>query len=224
MSTLSSGHKGRPDRSPGAARLSSPAYEANHQPILEVVRSEIADRPGDVLEIGSGPGQHIALFARAFSDHVFWPSDPMDAHRQSTAAWCAHFQTGNVMPPISLDAAADDWRLGSPNHPPASKLSGMICINVLHITPWSVAQGILRGAGKHLGEEGVLLVYGPFSVDGAHTATSNARFDASLRAENPEWGVRDTGKIGREAEKHGLVLTKMVDMPVNNFVLVLKRR
>ena len=162
-----------------------------------------------------------------FSDapsHVFWPSDPIDAHRQSIAAWCAHFQTTNVMPPIYLDAVADDWGLGKPNHPPARDLSGIICVNVFHIAPWSVAQGVLRGAGKHLTDDGVLLVYGPFSVDGEHIAESNARFDGSLRAENPEWGVRDTREIATEAETHGLVLTKTVEMPVNTFVLVLNRR
>jgi len=224
MSTLNSSYSRRPDRSTSAGCLSSPAYEANHQPILEVVRSEIADRPGNVLEIGSGPGQHVALFGRTFAHHVFWPSDPMDVHRQSIAAWCAHFQTKNVMPPIYLDAAADDWGLGKPNHPPARDLSGMICVNVFHIAPWSVAQGVLRGAGKHLTDDGVLMVYGPFSVDGEHIAESNARFDGSLRAENPEWGVRDTREIAIEAETHGLVLTKTVEMPVNNFVLTLNRR
>ena len=224
MASFVSDYSNRPDRVAGGRRLSSPAYEANHEPILEIVRAALAGRPGAILEIGSGPGQHIALFGRELPDHVFWPSDPIEAHRRSIAAWSAHAGATNVMPPIALDAAAEDWPLAATDGLPEENLSGMICINVFHITPWAVAQGVMRGAAKHLIDHGVLLVYGPFSVDGVHTAASNARFDASLRAENPDWGVRDTREIGKEAEQHGLVLANTVEMPVNNFVLVLKRR
>jgi len=204
-------------------RFNSPAFHNNHQPILEVVRPHLEDTPGHVLEIGSGPGQHVAVFGAAFPAQTFWPSDPLYAHRKSVAAWCAHHNVSNVRAPVELDAADEDWRLGARGRPPAENLRAILCTNVFHIAPWEVAQGVLRGAGKHLAGDGALFVYGPFSRDGTHTAPSNADFDASLRASNSHWGVRDTADISSEAALHGLVMDRIVEMPSNNFVLVLKQ-
>jgi SAM-dependent methyltransferase len=204
-------------------RFNSPAFHKNHQPILEVIRPHLAGGTGHVLEIGSGPGQHIAVYGKEFPDHVFWPSDPVAAHRESVAAWCAHNQVTNVKAPVELDAAYKDWQLGTQGRPPAQDLCAILCTNVFHIAPWDVAQGVLRGAGQHLAEDGALFVYGPFSRDGAHVSPSNADFDVSLRASNAQWGVRDTAEIALEGAKHALVLDQIAEMPSNNFVLVIKR-
>jgi hypothetical protein len=105
--------------------------------------------------------------------------------------------------------------------PPGRDLAAIVCINVLHVTPWAVAEGLLAGAGRHLARHGRLFVYGPFTRHGVHTAPTNAAFDASLRAADPAWGVRDVGSIETAARARGLRLLEIADMPANNLTLVL---
>ena len=126
------------------------------------------------------------------------------------------------MAPVGLDAAAADWGLDRPGMPPATDLAAIVCVNVLHIAPWAVTEGLVAGARRHLAPDGRLIVYGPFARDGAHTAPSNADFDRALRRQNPDWGVRDTADIDRVARGHGLRLEEVVKMPANNLMLLLK--
>ena len=204
-------------------RLTSPAFDRNGRPILGVLRRVLGDRIGDVLEIGSGPGQHVAAFAAALPGLVWWPSDPDPVLRASIGAWRETCGCSNLMPPVALDAAEPDWPLGRPGNPPDTDLAAMLCINVLHIAPWAVAEGVLRAAGRHLAPDGRLILYGPYTRDGVHTAPSNAAFDAALRAQDPAWGVRDTADIAALAEASGLVIAETVDLPSNNICLIICR-
>ncbi len=203
-------------------RFQSPAFERNHRPIIEALRSRLDLESGHVLELGSGPGQHISVMAKAFPKLTFWPSDPYPAHRESVEKWRAHHGVNNVMDPFALDAS-ESWNLKGDHAPQSGDIQAVLCINVLHVAPWSVAQGVLKGSAAHLGREGALFLYGPYSVDGQHISEGNASFDAAIRAENDAWGVRDVGEISTEAETHGLVIAERVEMPSNNFILVVKK-
>jgi hypothetical protein len=128
------------------------------------------------------------------------------------------------MAPVELDAAQTDWPLGTPGFPPDRGISAIVCINVLHIAPWAVAEGLMAAAGRYLAPDGRLILYGPYAVGGAHTAPSNAAFDASLRAQDPQWGVRDTDAIAALAVAHALTIAETVAMPANNLSLVISRK
>jgi SAM-dependent methyltransferase len=202
-------------------RLDAAAYHRNGAPILAVVTRVLGAAAGDALEIGSGTGQHIMGFARAMPRLTWWPSDPNPVHRRSIEAWRRHEGLGNVMAPVALDASRPDWPLGAAGFPPDRGLSAIVSLNVIHIAPWTVAEGLVAAAARYLRPDGRLILYGPYAVGGAHTAPSNAAFDASLRAQNPQWGVRDTDDIAQLAAAHGLAIAETVAMPANNLALVL---
>jgi hypothetical protein len=206
-----------------ARRLDAPAFHRNHRAISAVLARHLDAVTGDAVEIGSGSGQHVAAFAAAFPGLVWWPSDPLSAHRASIDAWRLEAGAANIMPAVAIDAAAD-WRLGGEGMPPGRDLAAIVCINVLHVAPWAVAEGLLTGAGRYLARHGRLFIYGPFTRDGIHTAPSNAAFDASLRATDPTWGVRDVGRIEMVARDRGLRLLEIAEMPANNVTLVLVPR
>jgi SAM-dependent methyltransferase len=202
-------------------RLDAPAFHRNHAPIGAVLSDFLDGRHGDVLELGSGPGQHATEFARRFPDATWWPSDVSDSHLRSIAAWRAHAALPNLRPPIFIDIAEPDWRLDVHGMP--EQFMAMFSANVLHIAPWTVSLGLLAGAGRHLRLDGRLFVYGPFRRDGRHNAPSNAAFDARLRADDPDWGVRDTAELREAAQAHRLALTEIVELPANNAILVFER-
>jgi SAM-dependent methyltransferase len=205
---------------PADGRLRAAAFVRNHQPIWSVIGRFLADRSGNVLELGSGTGEHVVAFARASPGVTWWPSDASRRHLASIAAWRAHAGLPNVEAPIRIDLLPDEWDRELPVRDP---LLAMLCVNVFHITPWRVTENVLAGAGRRLQPDGRLFVYGPFRREGAHTAPSNAEFDAALRRENPGWGVRDTGEIAEAAARHGLRIGEIAAMPANNFTLVLER-
>jgi SAM-dependent methyltransferase len=202
-------------------RLDAGAFHRNHPAIWSVLSKFLMGQSGDVLEVGSGTGQHAVEFARQAPALVWWPTDVADSHLRSISAWRASSNLPNLQPPARLDASQLDWGLGELGLP-ASFLA-MFCANVIHIAPWSVAQGLLAGAGRHLRDEGRLFLYGPFRRDGVHNAPSNAAFDESLRRDNPQWGVRDTADLRKLAEANGLRLAELVEMPSNNAVLIFER-
>jgi len=170
---------------------------------------------GLVLEIGSGTGQHVAHFARALPDFVFQPSE-MDRERHaSIAAWIAHEKLANVRPPLAFDVTQLPW--------PVRAADAIVCINVIHISPWEATAALMRGAGEILPPGGVLVTYGPYRRDGRHTAPSNEEFDASLKARDSSWGVRDLEAVAAVAKKEGLELEEVVAMPANNFTVVFRR-
>jgi SAM-dependent methyltransferase len=203
-------------------RLDSPAFHRNHEPIWSAMAPFLQGRDGEVLELGSGTGQHIVEFARRTPSLTWWPSDIYPSHLASISAWRAHADLANLRAPQRIDLADPDWTWRA-NGKPGGALTAMLCINVLHISPWQVAQNLLAGAGRFLSDDGRLFVYGPFMREGRHTVPSNADFDASLRAENSAWGVRDTGDLQAAAQPAGLSLVDIAEMPANNLVLVFAR-
>ena len=201
-----------------AGRLDAPAFHRNHEPIWQVLAPHLETARGAVLELGSGTGQHAVTFAARTPALTWYPSDLQETHLASIDAWRAHAGLANVAPPQRIDLTDAGW-----TWTPGGSLAAMLCINVLHISPWAVSENLIAGAGRLLAPDGRLFVYGPFKRDGAHTAPTNAEFDASLRARNPAWGVRDTRDLAALAAASGLILTDIVPMPANNFVLVFAR-
>ncbi|MGI9407660.1 MAG: DUF938 domain-containing protein [Hyphomicrobiaceae bacterium] len=199
-------------------RLDAPPFHRNKEAILEVVRRHLTMDTGDVLEIGSGTGQHAVNFAAAFPSLTWHPSDPDARHRTSIDAWRREAELNNIRPALNLDACATPWSLPEG----VSALAGVICINVLHIAPWDVSAGLFHGAGRVLEPGAPLMIYGPFKRDGQHTAPSNAAFDDQLRRSDPVWGIRDICDLERLAGDAGLALVEVNSVPANNFVLVFK--
>ena len=215
------GRDGRPTEPDG--RLDAAAFHRNHQRIWAVLERFLAGRSGDVLEAGSGTGQHVVHFARHAPGIVWWPSDLNEAHLKSILAWRAHAGLKNIRPPLKVDLADPVWcqEMNDGSGPP--KLLAVFSANVIHIAPWRVAEGLFAGAARYLRDDGLLFLYGPFKRDGRHTAVSNAVFDTSLRQNNPEWGVRDIAEVEALAACTGLALRETVEMPANNMILVFDR-
>lgn len=204
-------------------RLDTPAFHRNHRPIWAVLEKFLAGRTGDVLEAGSGTGQHVAYFARQNPAITWWPSDLSAAHIASIAAWRAAAGLPNIRPPQRIDLSDPGWSVAAVDGCAPDKLLAIFCANVIHIAPWRVAEGLFAGAARHLREDGRLFLYGPFKRDGRHTAVSNAVFDTSLRAQDAEWGVRDVGDVTTLAERVGLERAEIFEMPANNLILMFAR-
>ena len=203
-------------------RLDAPAFHRNHEAIWSAISGFLAAQSGDLLEIGSGTGQHATALAPRAPGVTWWPSDIYDSHLKSIAAWRTYSSVASLRPPQCIDLSDPDWSWtgdAGRNMP----LTAMLCINVLHISPWRVSKNLFAGAGRFLRKGGRLFVYGPFRRDGAHTSPSNAAFDASLRAENPEWGVRDVSDLNGLAKSAGLTEAEISPMPANNLVLAFTR-
>ncbi len=193
----------------------APAAERNSQPIEKVLAQSLP-ASGLVLEIASGTGQHAVHMARAFP-HVSWqPSDADPVARDSIAAWREEAALANLLAPLALDVLDQPW--------PMASADAVVCINMIHIAPWDCALALFRGAAAILPAGGLLYLYGPFRFHGAFTAESNAAFDASLRARDPAWGVRDLDDIEPAAAAAGLALADTVAMPANNHSLLFRRR
>ncbi len=195
-------------------RQHSSAAERNRVPILAVLQ-RVLPAEGTALEIASGTGQHAAHFAAALPQWQWWPSDGTAAALPSIAAWCTGL--ANVQPPLLLDVLAPHW----PGAPAA--VEAVFCANLIHIAPWPTCAALMQGASRHLAPQGLLLLYGPYIVDGEPTAPGNLAFDADLRARNPAWGLRRLGAVLDEAGAAGLRLRERVAMPANNQMLVLAR-
>ena len=196
-----------------AAALTSPSVARNREPILAVLR-RVLPAGGIVLEIASGTGEHAMHFAAALPELTWQPTDRDPEARRSIAARRAAAVLPNLLPPLELDAAAPSW--------PVERADAIVAINMIHIAPWSAAEGLMAGAARLLAPGGILYLYGPYQENGRHTAPSNAAFDASLRARDPEWGVRDVGAVAELAARHGLALAERVAMPSSNLSLVFR--
>ena len=202
-------------------RLDAPAFHRNCEPIWQAIESLLIGKTGAVLEIGSGTGQHAVTYAARTPALIWWPSDISPVHRASIDAWRHGAALSNLRAPQSIDLMTAD--LNWHGNAEGERLTAILCFNVLHIAPWRVAENLFAGAGRLLSDGGHLLLYGPYMRDGIHTAPSNAAFDTSLRARNPEWGVRDLADISALAKTNGLKLARIVDMPANNLVLAFAR-
>jgi SAM-dependent methyltransferase len=193
----------------------SPAVARNRDPILAALRPFLPAH-GTVLEIASGTGEHAAYFATHLP-HLTW--QPSDVDPEALAGIEAHRAAANapnLRAPIALDVTAPVW--------PVTRADAVVSINMIHISPWASAQGLMAGAAQLLAAGGVLYLYGPFKENGVHTAPSNTAFDESLRARDPRWGVRDVGDVRALADSHGFDFIERVAMPANNLSLVFRRR
>jgi hypothetical protein len=191
-----------------------PAVARNRDPILAVLRRVLPAR-GTVLEIASGTGEH-AVHCAAGLPHLLWQPTDIDSNAlRSIAAYRHAAQLPNLLAPLELDVTSPVW--------PVKTAEAIVSINMIHIAPWAAAEGLMASAGRLLTDGNVLYLYGPFKENGLHTAPSNASFDASLRRQNQEWGVRDIGEVSELARKHRLILVERVTMPANNLSLVFRR-
>jgi len=188
--------------------------ERNKGPILDVL-ARVLPRQGVVLEIASGTGQHVLHFAKALPGLAWQPSDPDPELRESIALRVKEQQLANVNRPIELDVSKLPW--------PLQTADAVVCINMIHVAPWSATLALLEGTKALLPTQHVLFLYGPYRRYGQHTSKSNEQFDSDLRAHDPEWGVRDLEAV-EAAASSGFVLAEIVEMPANNFSLIFKRR
>lgn len=194
-------------------KRTAPATARNREPILAVLARVVPDG-ARVLEIASGTGEHAVFLAARLPVATWQPSDPDADARASVEAWRLEAGAERVLPPVALDVCASPW--------PIARADVVVCINMLHISPWSATEGLMQGAAALLPAGGVLYLYGPYRRGGAHTAESNAAFDASLRARDPAWGVRDLEAVVAEAARRGFELSEIAEMPANNLSVVLR--
>jgi hypothetical protein len=195
------------------AKQHAPATPRNREPIRQVLARELPPR-GTVLEIAAGSGEHAIYFARAFPALTWQPSDASDAALASIAAWRAEAELDNLRAPVALDVTAAAW--------PVAQIDAIVCINLVHISPWEATLGLFSGAARLLPCGGLLYLYGPYRFSGAFTSPSNAEFDRSLRDRDPRWGVRDVDDLVVVAGSHGLALRDTIEMPANNHSLVFR--
>ncbi|MES2602738.1 MAG: DUF938 domain-containing protein [Pseudomonadota bacterium] len=195
-------------------RLEYPATLRNRDAILDVLRG-VLPASGLVLEIASGSGEHVVHFAQAFPGLTFQPSDPEDAALQSIKAWTQDSGLSNVRRPVVLDASSDHW--------PVTAADALLCINMIHIAPWRATEGLFHGAARLLPGGAALYLYGPYRRADVVTAPSNEAFDASLKARNEEWGLRDLETVADLARSVGFSAPAITEMPANNLSVVFRR-
>jgi len=195
-------------------RLYLPHVARNREPILAVLR-RVLPSTGLVLEVASGSGEHAVHFANALPALTWQPSDCDPQSRDSIAAHRTAAATPNLLAPLGLDVTSPAW--------PMNRADAVVCINMIHIAPWAAAQGLFAGARRLLPAGSIVYLYGPYRIDGRHTAPSNEQFDAWLRSQNDAWGVRDVSEVADLAAENGFMLTETVPMPANNFSVVFRR-
>lgn len=201
-------------------RRYAPATQRNREPILEVLR-QVLPPTGTILEISSGTGEHAIFMAPQLAPRHWLPSDPNPDARASITAWQQAAPCANLLPPIDLDASSPKWSVESDES--LDPIAAIVNINMVHIAPKSAYLGLMAGASRILPHKGILYLYGPFKQSGVHTAPSNEAFDASLKSQNPEWGIRDLEEIATAAETHNLHLHKIFPMPANNLSVIFQK-
>ncbi|MCY7398480.1 MAG: class I SAM-dependent methyltransferase [Sphingomonas bacterium] len=195
-------------------RRSAPAVARNVAPIIAVLEEWLPAR-GSVLELASGTGEHVIAFARHFAQLAWQPSDANSDSIGSIAAWRDVHPSDNLAAPFALDARDAVW--------PVAHADAIVSINMVHISPWAAALGLLDGAARLLGAGAPLILYGPWIERNVATAPSNLAFDGELRARDPEWGLRDVDAFAAAANERGLTLVERRAMPAHNLMLLLRR-
>ena len=202
------------DEAGAEARRHAPATLRNRDAIIDVLRDHLP-ATGNVLEIASGSGEHIVHFAEAFPQIAWQPSDREPAALHSIAAWAADAALANVLSPLLIDVEQPEW--------PIAHVDGIVCINMVHISPWSATQALFAQASARLSVPAPLYLYGPFIRHDVTTSDSNLEFDASLKQRNPAWGLRDVAQVDEIAQQCGFSRTALTEMPANNLSLVYRR-
>ncbi|CAN5916498.1 DUF938 domain-containing protein [soil metagenome] len=196
-----------------AVKRFAPSPGRNAGPIREILQ-RVLPATGTVLEIASGTGQHAIGFAKAFPALTWIPSDPEASSRESIESWRAEAQLPNLEAPLDLDVRGE-W--------PARRIDAIICINMIHISPWDATQALFVQAGERLAPGEVLFTYGPYRFHGVYGAESNAGFNETLKARDKAWGVRDVDDLKALAKANRLELVETVEMPANNHSLIFRR-
>ncbi len=205
------------DHSAGAGRH-APATLRNRDPILAVLPGYLGGCRA-VLEIASGTGEHAAYLAPrlGIAELIWQPSDYDAENLAGIDAHAAASDCSSILPACRIDVAQPDWA-------PPQPCDAIFCANMIHIAPWTAAEGLFAGAGRLLPQGGPLILYGPYRRDGVHTAPSNADFDASLQARDPSWGVRDLeGEVVPLARRNGLSLDSIDSLPANNLIVIFRK-
>jgi hypothetical protein len=200
---------------PSDPRQYRPHVARNRDPIFVVLRRVLPPR-GLVLEVASGSGEHAAYLAARLPALTWQPSDPDPRALASIASHRTETGALNLLPPLHLDVTAGAW--------PVERADVVMCCNMIHIAPWAACEGLIAGAARVLPVGGLLYLYGPYKIDGRHTAPSNEAFDRDLRSRDPAWGIRDLAEVTALAMRHGLVLAETVAMPANNLSVIFRRR
>lgn len=196
-------------------RLFYPATSRNRDVILDVLKT-IMPEQGQILELASGSGEHVIHFAEHFKKLTWQPSDLEDKSIDSIRSWIEHTKLNNIHPPLKLDTTAPHW--------PLEAVNGILCINMIHISPWEATIGLMHKAGQLLSQGDFLYLYGPFRIDGKQTSASNHDFEGWLKERDPCFGVRDMGEVEDQANQQGLELNQKIPMPANNFSLVFRKK
>lgn len=202
-------------------RLDASSFHRNSEPVKNIIDRHLPENVGHVLEVASGTGQHICNWARLRPDCTFWPTDLAPFHLKSVDAWRETFGLNNIQPAAHLDITEPDWHQPDKSLYPA--FDAIIGMNILHIAPWAVSEGLFSGAARHLKQGGLLMIYGPFKLNGQHSSESNERFDQNLRQDDPSWGVRDRLDLDKLAENEGLIPQTPEIMPANNLTLIYQK-
>ena len=195
--------------------FASPAALRNIRPIMQTLDPYLPTQ-GQILEIAAGSGFHSAVLAAQFTDLTWQPSEADPRAVEYTRTLVDQAELENLKPPILLDVETGDW--------PLENAGAILCCNMIHISPWSAAEGLFSGAGQLLETGSPLFLYGPFLVEGQHTAPSNAAFDQNLRSQNPDWGVRDSMDVDALAVQNGLRPERTIEMPANNMIRIYRRQ
>ncbi|MBD2319798.1 DUF938 domain-containing protein [Phormidium tenue] len=202
------------------ARQYAPATLRNREAILETLL-QILPPTGNILEISSGTGEHAVYFAPHLQPRQWIPTDPNPIAISSIIAWQKYYPSPNLLAPITIDVTESDWQRDPQLQ--NQDIQAIVNINMIHIAPWTACLGLISGASKILPEGGLLYLYGAYKQNGKHTAPSNADFDASLRNQNPEWGVRDLEAVIDVAIAQNLVLQTVQPMPANNLSVIFRK-
>ncbi|NJK99318.1 MAG: DUF938 domain-containing protein [Spirulinaceae cyanobacterium SM2_1_0] len=205
-------------------RRHAPATQRNREPILAVLQ-RVLPPTGTVLEVASGTGEHSIFFAPRLAPRRWLPSDFPAEQLASIRAWQAAAPAENLLPPLQLDASQATWPVETgaiATELATEPIRAIVNINMIHISPWTTGLGLLAAAGRILPTGGILYLYGPFQIDGQHTAPSNQAFDESLRSQDPAWGVRDLAAVTAAAAAAQLEFVETVAMPANNFSVIFR--
>lgn len=200
------------------AKQYAPATQRNQTSILEVLL-RVLPPTGNILEISSGTGEHAIFFAPHLKPRIWIPSDPQLYLRESIAAWREEFPSDYLDPPLDIDTNDAHWSIEKQK----VNIAAIVNINMIHIAPWSACLGLMAGAGRILGTNGILYLYGPYKQGGKHTAVSNEAFDESLQSRDPQWGVRNLEDVVDVAKEQGFSLVEVIPMPANNLSVVFER-
>lgn len=198
----------------GQAKRHAPATVRNRDAIAAVLQDALPSK-GIVLELASGSGEHVVHFANLFPSLSWQPSDPDPDALSSIAEWSREAGLSNILPPLPIDVRAEDWTIG--------QVDAILCINMVHISPWEATVGLMQGAGRLLPVQGLLYLYGPYVRPDVETAASNIAFDQSLRSRDPAWGLRNLDEVRQLASANGLFLDKLIDMPANNISVLFRK-